>query len=1003
MAAVSLVALGMSGAAYAQTGNSTPDQAASDTVVVVHGFRASLQSALSAKRKSDLPIESVAPEDIGKMPDQNVAESLQRLPGVQIDRSQGKGTAVLIDGLRQNLTTLNGESFLTGKEFYVSGEGSGGGAGGNSQYGSLEGIPSEEIGRIDVYKSPNASLNEGGLGGIVDLRTRDPLDQPNGFTLGGNVRETKADGDSKTTPNLTLVGSYKPNSRFAVTASVSYDDEDTHTKEFEDYNRSPWMTSGSATGNYTGPLLPAYQTSLPNGQTYMIPEYEYFSDIFDKRKTTGASLGIAWKMSDSVRSTLTWFYSKEDDVNIDYSTKVGFNGSGNSVPNHIPGINPSAAYAIDGNGVVTAAQFQLTGSETATLYQHNVSNANNAQWHTAWNNGGPLTGTFDLVYAHATSNLQADQADVEHGYYSAYGQTASAAPTAPGCNNFAASCTTGNQGFQVAYTNGGTSGLPTVSNLAPYADVLSNPAYTLFKSNWAWANLTKETQSAVKGDLVYKPEFLASVSGSISGGLRLATRDVDQTFGRYLLNGLDSNGNPISNCCSDPHGSTWLYYIDPGYAAIPYSTAVGSPGLAKTVNNFAFGNVIVKDPSTMSDPSTYLQQVWNGASNYPAGIPHTNNTEKFFVDTLSSFKVHEKTASAYLMSDLGAPSNNFHANFGVRIVSTDLIVDNAQSAPVPTFYGSASWNGVNSNNVPVRNDRHYIDVLPSFNFVLDNTEDQKIRFSAARVVSPQDLFSLGVGNSYNFTRETGGRTNIHTGQKDGFKFATGSSGNPNLDPYRANQFYLSWEDYFKPGQFISLAAFYKQVDNFVETQNLTVTVMDDFGGTPGTVSEPVNAGHGMIYGVELGGQYDLGAGFGVAANYTRSQSYSDQVTAFTHSASIPGVSKDAFTGTVYYERGKFQARLSYSWRDAAVNDGLGGATFSVPDANGNPKVYGVFSAPYGQADGQISYDINANVGIVFSAQNIGDAKQHTYLQYKNMPFTWDDAGSRYFLGVRFKY
>jgi outer membrane receptor protein involved in Fe transport len=63
----------------------------------------------------------------------------------------------------------------------------------------------------------------------------------------------------------------------------------------------------------------------------------------------------------------------------------------------------------------------------------------------------------------------------------------------------------------------------------------------------------------------------------------------------------------------------------------------------------------------------------------------------------------------------------------------------------------------------------------------------------------------------------------------------------------------------------------------------------------------------------------------------------------------------------------------------------------------------VFSAPYGQADGQISYDINANVGIVFSAQNIGDAKQHTYLQYKNMPFTWDDAGSRYFLGVRFKY
>jgi outer membrane receptor protein involved in Fe transport len=108
--------------------------------IVVTGFRAALQSALDEKRNSNLPIESVAPEDLGKLPDTNVAEALQRLPGIQIDRSQGQGTAVLIDGLRQNLTTLNGDVFLTGKEFYVSGEASGGGAGSNSQYGSLEGI-----------------------------------------------------------------------------------------------------------------------------------------------------------------------------------------------------------------------------------------------------------------------------------------------------------------------------------------------------------------------------------------------------------------------------------------------------------------------------------------------------------------------------------------------------------------------------------------------------------------------------------------------------------------------------------------------------------------------------------------------------------------------------------------------------------------------------------------------------------------------------------------------
>src|SRR5438874_838265 len=143
-------------AQQAPTNPSTSSQAAAGAAdvqeVVVTGFRASLQTALDAKRTSIQPIESVAAEDIGKMPDQNVSESLQRLPGISINRSGGKGTQVLIDGLANNLITLNGEVLLTGREIYSSGEGSGGGGG--IQYASLEGIPSEEIGGIDVIKNP---------------------------------------------------------------------------------------------------------------------------------------------------------------------------------------------------------------------------------------------------------------------------------------------------------------------------------------------------------------------------------------------------------------------------------------------------------------------------------------------------------------------------------------------------------------------------------------------------------------------------------------------------------------------------------------------------------------------------------------------------------------------------------------------------------------------------------------------------------------------------------
>ena len=290
-------------AAATPTTNSTADDDLQE--IVVTGFRASLQSALNLKRQSDLPIESVAPEDLGKLPDQNVAEALQRLAGIQIDRSQGQGTAVLIDGLRQNLTTLNGDVFLTGREFYVSGEASGGGSGSNAQYNSLEGIPSELVSGVDVYKNPKASMTEGGLGGTIDLKTANPLAGPEGLSLGGNYRESEAQRDNGWTPDATLVGAYKVNDRLAFTASLSHDKENTHTEEFQDANRNQWLITNSATPPYAGVLTPAGITKL--NQYYIEPQLAYFSDVFDDRNTDGASLGVAVKITDSIESSLKRF------------------------------------------------------------------------------------------------------------------------------------------------------------------------------------------------------------------------------------------------------------------------------------------------------------------------------------------------------------------------------------------------------------------------------------------------------------------------------------------------------------------------------------------------------------------------------------------------------------------------------------------------------------------------------------------------------------------------
>ena len=156
------------------------------------------------------------------------------------------------------------------------------------------------------------------------------------------------------------------------------------------------------------------------------------------------------------------------------------------------------------------------------------------------------------------------------------------------------------------------------------------------------------------------------------------------------------------------------------------------------------------------------------------------------------------------MVDIGAPSSRFHANFGVRLVDTDLTIDNGQSAKSPTYYGTASWNGVDSNVVPGDDSRNYTDVLPSFNFVLDVT-DVRRSASAPRVWSRRrTCTSWDSGNSYNFTRQVGSRVNIHTGVEDGFAFASGVAGNPQLDPYRASQFHAAYENYFAPGGLVSV-------------------------------------------------------------------------------------------------------------------------------------------------------------------------------------------------------
>lgn len=158
-------------------------------VVEVHGLRASAEKAQDIKQNADQIVDSIVADDIGKLPDVNVAEALQRISGVQISRNRGEGDRVQVRGLQQVQTLLNGRDvFTAGRERGLA----------------MQDIPAELLAGADVYKTPTAQQEEGGIGGIIDLRTRRPFDFA-GSKVAGTVKVTHADLVKKTNDEGSLL------------------------------------------------------------------------------------------------------------------------------------------------------------------------------------------------------------------------------------------------------------------------------------------------------------------------------------------------------------------------------------------------------------------------------------------------------------------------------------------------------------------------------------------------------------------------------------------------------------------------------------------------------------------------------------------------------------------------------------------------------------------------------------------------------------------------------
>ncbi len=1001
---------GLSTTVFAQENTSPPEV----EEVLVTGIKASLERSVDIKRNSDQMVEAITADDIGKMPDQNIADSLQRVPGVQIDRSGGEGTKVRIRGLGQNVTLLNGEAFVSGMEYYQSGEG-------RTEYdGSLEGVPSELLGGVEIIKTPKASDIEGALGGIINLKTRSPLSLKDPL-MAIALKADYGDVSKDMKPSGTVViGNAWEN--FGAILSLTSDDKTVHVDEAQNLNRNSFGWLKDATG-----------------KSYVAPGMLYNTDKELSRKRIGTSLALAWAPSDASEVTLDWFHSKLTIDDRSYSIKYTQNTDGGAL---LEGAGYS--HTIDGNGVLTSGTFSTSGEnngyrDITTIDTDNLklgSKVDLDRWH--------LDGA--VSWAKADLEKNAAFGDARYQPYGVYQDVGVSVANPTGWKNFAPNVVVGDTGARNFSFSQGSSGIPTVM-LSPAAlAAIANPGNFLYKSHWAFGDRATNDSLTFAANAKYDLE-IGDIK-DIKFGIRSSDNEVDFVEGHYQVDlSTKINAQGVATSVPDGHNlgdidgdgisdnQTWgasTRYVDanisnPAFGSVTstgkdvgkilYGVTAGrwdgnAPGVipwhtynqmpeyyVHVKNFFPSGNgvhdALFTDPAKMGNAAQWLSNIASGEK------------VNFLKSAIDSWNVKTKTKAVYLETDLkgdiGVPYN---LNVGVRVVKTDVTTSGGKTGPNDLWYGTDSWNGplLTADTYSVL--KSYTNALPSTNLTLDIADDQKVRASLAKVIARPNDQSLGHGASFSFTRNDA---------RGGYEFVNGTVGNPLLDPYQATQVDVTYEWYFDDLSYFSAAVFYKNVSKFEATKASAVSVKDsttiDLPGKPagssiGQVTSTINGSDAKVQGAELSFQKGFENGFGFGVNYTRADSKTSLGSASKNDLALPGISKNSFNVVGFYEAHGLHARIAYSWRDEFLSpdytfETIGGVN---PNSTGkNANIYASYYDAYGQVDFSVSYDVTDKLSFSLDGINVLSAEQRRYIEYSNFFRSNTASEARYTLGAKYQF
>jgi iron complex outermembrane receptor protein len=885
LAPVALACLGLiSAAAGAQTADAKLD------TVTVTGFRASLESSINAKRNNDSIIEAISAEDIGKLPDVSIADAISRLPGLTMQRINGRASVISIRGMapRYGVTLLNGREMVST---------------GDNRSVEYDQFPSELIYSAQVYKTPDASLAAQGLSGTLNMKTLRPLDFSKDQVVLGARFERNSNGSLN--PEISATGNrlsaswvtQSADRTFGAAVGFAHLDSPNQEKHYKSW----WWAN---TANWGSPLAGTPSDSVA------LQGFE-IGAASTLQKRDGLMAVLEWKPSAGVHSTLDLYYSKFDQtearrtVMSDLSTWSGVSWSNASTT------------TVNGDKIVTGGV--INGAKPVAL---TTLNKRQDEIHAlGWNNEIDVAGwkaVADLSYAKAKRDEQ--NAELEAG---------ARGPVSLGQTTIA--------------TGDGRSTFQSPQNFADPASIyLSDPS--------GWGRDGRSQFPKVSDDikalkLSASKAFQGWISG-FEGGVDYSERNKSMNRSEVYYN-LKNNRTPVlvpSNLLRAP-------------------TDLGFAGSNFQMVNFDFNSVLG------------LYDVAPAALDQAPGRVWTVN-EKVTA-------AHGKLSFDW---DWGVP---VHGNFGLRVV-------HAQQSS-----NGLAWDG--SKSVPISGGASYTDTLPNLNLSADLTPSTILRFGAAKVLARPNMEDMRAGFSGIDVNKTS-------------KLWSANGGNPGLEPWRADAYDLSLEHYFNKRSYAAAAVFYKDIKNFVYSQNVSY----DFTGFPnptpytpasniGTLSTMANGKGGMLAGTELSATLDGSLlsnaldGIGVQFGYSNTRSSLHEGNDLTKP--LDGLSGSATNFTVYYERSGLSARVGSRHRSPFVTTVRGTFGENVASAISGETVI----------DAQVGYSFETGsfkgLSLTLQVNNLQDRAYRTRVGISTgssdpnatLPERYTTYGRQYLVGGSYKF